>query len=198
MVITSERPPLEEVASDCEATVLPLSEVIVPPAPPASVPHTKAPPFHSNFSVDALHALKPAPKRVATARLPVEVAFPSVVFPETVSAVLEAKPRVEVPVTLRPLIVTPPVKVGFALKTAKPVPVSSLRSVASSLERSSSEARIIELSRYADPMVVDAEITPLPFDARTPPVVLRVSALMRAFVAVRPVVDAYDDEAKLK
>jgi hypothetical protein len=33
-----ERPPEVEVAKVCDATELPLSEVIVPPAPPASVP----------------------------------------------------------------------------------------------------------------------------------------------------------------
>lgn len=38
VVITSERPPEVEVASDCDAAALPLREVIVPPAPPASVP----------------------------------------------------------------------------------------------------------------------------------------------------------------
>jgi hypothetical protein len=38
VVITSESPPVVEVASDCVAAVLPLSEVILPPAPPASVP----------------------------------------------------------------------------------------------------------------------------------------------------------------
>ena len=38
VVIARVSPPLVEVARDCEAAVLPLSEVIVPPAPPASVP----------------------------------------------------------------------------------------------------------------------------------------------------------------
>ena len=38
VVITRLRPPVVEVAKDCVAAVLPLSDVIVPPAPPASVP----------------------------------------------------------------------------------------------------------------------------------------------------------------
>lgn len=38
VVITSERPPLVEVANDCVAAVLPFNDVIDPPAPPASVP----------------------------------------------------------------------------------------------------------------------------------------------------------------
>lgn len=40
MLVTIERvrPPEVDVAKVCDATVLPLSDVIVPPAPPASVP----------------------------------------------------------------------------------------------------------------------------------------------------------------
>ena len=38
VTIARERPPEVEVAKVCDATELPLSEVIVPPAPPASVP----------------------------------------------------------------------------------------------------------------------------------------------------------------
>jgi hypothetical protein len=38
VTITKESPPEVDVARVCEATVLPLSDVIVPPAPPASVP----------------------------------------------------------------------------------------------------------------------------------------------------------------
>ena len=37
-VIVRVRPLAEVVANVCEATLLPLREVIVPPAPPASVP----------------------------------------------------------------------------------------------------------------------------------------------------------------
>ena len=36
--ITKERPPEVEVARDCDAAVEPFNDVIVPPAPPASVP----------------------------------------------------------------------------------------------------------------------------------------------------------------
>jgi hypothetical protein len=38
VVITRLRPPAVDVANDCVAAVEPLSEVIDPPAPPASVP----------------------------------------------------------------------------------------------------------------------------------------------------------------
>jgi hypothetical protein len=69
-------------------------------------------------------------------RREVEVAAPRLVFPETVSAVLEAKPRVEDAVTLIPAKVAPPVKMGEPLKTKFPVPVSSVTSAASSEEES--------------------------------------------------------------
>ena len=54
-----------EVASVCDATDDPLSDVIVPPAPPASVPQTNVPPDQRSFSVDVLHAVRLAPKREA-------------------------------------------------------------------------------------------------------------------------------------
>lgn len=38
VMIDMVRPPVVDVARVCDATVLPLSDVIVPPAPPASVP----------------------------------------------------------------------------------------------------------------------------------------------------------------
>ena len=38
VVIVRESPPEVEVANDCDAAELPLSVLIVPPAPPASVP----------------------------------------------------------------------------------------------------------------------------------------------------------------
>jgi hypothetical protein len=44
-----------------DATEEPLREVIVPPAPPASVPHTNVPFDQSSFSVDELHDVKLAP-----------------------------------------------------------------------------------------------------------------------------------------
>jgi hypothetical protein len=37
-MISKLSPPDVDVASDCDATVLPFSDVMVPPAPPASVP----------------------------------------------------------------------------------------------------------------------------------------------------------------
>ena len=54
--------------------------------------------------------------------------------PDTVSAVEDAKPRVEEAETLIPLNDAPPVKVGLAEKTTLPVPVSSVRSAANSAE----------------------------------------------------------------
>jgi len=51
---------------------------------------------------------------------------------------------------------------------------------------------------YASPTVVEAETTPLLLVVRTPPVVPSVSAARYAFPAVRPVVEAYDDEAVVK
>jgi len=59
------RPLPLEVARDWDATVDPFNEVIVPPAPPASVPHKNDPPNQRSFSVDALHAERDAPKRDA-------------------------------------------------------------------------------------------------------------------------------------
>jgi hypothetical protein len=38
VIIEKLSPPDVDVASVCDATVLPFSDVIVPPAPPASVP----------------------------------------------------------------------------------------------------------------------------------------------------------------
>ena len=52
----------------------------------------------------------------------------------SVSAVLDAYPRVEDAETLMPVKVAPPVKVGDSEKTRFPVPVSSVTSVASSDE----------------------------------------------------------------
>ena len=61
VTIVRVSPPLVDVARDCDATVDPLREVIVPPAPPASVPHTNVPFDQRSFSVDALHDVKLAP-----------------------------------------------------------------------------------------------------------------------------------------
>ena len=56
----------DDVARVCEATVLPFNEVIVPPAPPASVPQVNVPPVQRSFSVDALHDVRLAPKSAAS------------------------------------------------------------------------------------------------------------------------------------
>ena len=50
-----------EVARVCEATDEPLSEVMVPPDPPASVPQVKVPFDQRSFSVEELHAVRLAP-----------------------------------------------------------------------------------------------------------------------------------------
>ena len=65
----------EDVARVCDATVLPLSDVIVPPAPPASVPHVNIPPDQRSFSVEALQTVRLAPKRDARVSPPVEDAL---------------------------------------------------------------------------------------------------------------------------
>ena len=99
VVMTRERPLVEEVAKVCEEAVLPLSDEIVPRAPPASVPQKKVPLAHINLSVEALHAVSDAPKSEASVSPPVDEAFvklrvvaeradeealPSIVFPVTV------------------------------------------------------------------------------------------------------------------
>jgi hypothetical protein len=60
-----------DVAKVCEATEDPLSEVIVPPAPPASTPQVNVPFAQRSFSVDVLQALRLAPKRDARVSPPV-------------------------------------------------------------------------------------------------------------------------------
>lgn len=49
--------------------------MIVPPAPPASVPQVKVPFDHRSFSVELLHAVSPAPKSEAIVSPPVEDAL---------------------------------------------------------------------------------------------------------------------------
>lgn len=71
MVRSSPTPGRVEVERVCEATDEPLSEVIVPPAPPASVPQVNVPLAQRSFSVDVLHAVKLAPKRDVRVRPPV-------------------------------------------------------------------------------------------------------------------------------
>jgi hypothetical protein len=73
--IARVRPPEVEVARDCDATDDPLSEVMVPPAPPASVPQVKVPPVHRSFSVDELQEESPAPKSDASVSPPVDEAL---------------------------------------------------------------------------------------------------------------------------
>ena len=106
------------------------------------------------------------------------------------SAVLDAKPRVEVLVTVSALNAVVPVKVGAFEKTAKPVPVSSVsaemrfaddgvpKKVATLVPspetpvligRPVEVVRVSESLMYESPMVVDAETTPVLFAARTPP-----------------------------
>jgi hypothetical protein len=68
-------PDPDEVAKDCEATLDPLREVMVPPAPPASVPQVKVPFDQRSFSVDALHEVRLAPKSDAKVSPPVEEAL---------------------------------------------------------------------------------------------------------------------------
>ncbi len=70
------RPPEVDVASVCEATVEPLRDVMVPPAPPASTPQVKVPLAQRSFSVEVLQAESDAPKREAIVRPPVDEALP--------------------------------------------------------------------------------------------------------------------------
>ncbi len=64
-----------EVAKDWEATVEPLREVIVPPAPPASTPQVNVPFAQRSFSVEELQALRLAPNSEARVSPPVEEAL---------------------------------------------------------------------------------------------------------------------------
>jgi hypothetical protein len=64
------------VANVWEATEEPLSDVIVPPAPPASVPQVNVPLAQRSFSVEVLHAVRLAPKSEASVRPPLEDALP--------------------------------------------------------------------------------------------------------------------------
>ena len=100
----------EDVARVCDATVLPFNDVIVPPAPPASVPQVNVPPTQRSFSVDALHDVRLAPKSDASVRDDA-VVVARYVCPETVRPVEEARPRVVFPVTSRVEAKFPVVKV---------------------------------------------------------------------------------------
>ena len=75
VVIIRERPPLVEEANDCEATDDPFRDVIVPPAPPASVPQEKVPLAQRSFSVAVLQAERFAPNSDARVRPPVDEAL---------------------------------------------------------------------------------------------------------------------------
>lgn len=118
-------PAIVLVANDWEATEEPLRDVMVPPAPPASVPQLNVPPDQRSFSVETLHAERLAPKsdasvsddavvvakyvRLETVRdvadavvrvdCPVVESVLRKVAPETVRAVEEASPKVVFPVT---------------------------------------------------------------------------------------------------
>lgn len=71
MVRSSPTPGSVVVARVCEATDDPLRDVIVPPAPPASVPQVNVPLAQRSFSVDVLQAVRLAPKSEARVRPPV-------------------------------------------------------------------------------------------------------------------------------
>jgi hypothetical protein len=133
-----------DVASVWDATEEPLRDVIVPPAPPASVPQVNVPFDQRSFSVDALHAESDAPKRAARVRPPVEEALtkeralvvrpvvealPSTVWPETVRAVAEAVERVLCPEALKV-----EVKRLFAVKIEEDALVSVVCPVTLSVE----------------------------------------------------------------
>lgn len=60
VVIVRLRPPLVDVANDCEAFVAPLSEVSPPPAP-ASLAQLNVPSVQINFCVDELQLDSDAP-----------------------------------------------------------------------------------------------------------------------------------------
>ncbi len=93
------------------------------------------------------------------------------VLPETVSAVLEAKPRVEEPETVRPANCDVPVNTGDAEKTTLPaVPVSSVRSAASSAEVSRDDEATLALNADQSVVVIQPKSELLP--------VAQVSALL--------------------
>ncbi len=95
---SSPTPGSVDVARAWEATEEPLSEVIVPPDPPASTPQVKVPLAQRSFSVDVLQDVKLAPKRDARVRPPVEDALPKV-RPVVVREDAVVVARVEVPKT---------------------------------------------------------------------------------------------------
>jgi hypothetical protein len=128
-------------------------------------------------------------------------------WPALVSAVVDAYPSVEVPVRVRPAPWMVPVKVGDALKTTLPVPVSSVRSAASSLEVSIEVEdtlllKIVQSAAVRQPKVEPfavAQVRALAEFVRPEPKrLLNVLPPRVKFVAVMPVVDAYDEDAKLK
>jgi len=75
VVIVKSIPPDVDVANDCEAAALPLRVLIVPPAPPASVPQKNVPFAHMSLSVEVLHAVRLAPKSEASVSPPVDEAL---------------------------------------------------------------------------------------------------------------------------
>ena len=93
------------VANVWEATEEPLSDVIVPPAPPASTPQANVPLDQRSFSVELLHAVRLAPKSEARVRPPVEDALRKerelVVNPVVVREDTVVVASVEVPKTER-------------------------------------------------------------------------------------------------
>ncbi len=72
---SSPTPGSVDVARAWEATEEPLSEVIVPPDPPASVPQVNVPLAQRSFSVDELQAVRLAPNSEARVSPPVEEAL---------------------------------------------------------------------------------------------------------------------------
>lgn len=75
VVMIRSSPPEVEVARVWEATEDPLREVMLPPAPPASVPQVNVPLAQRSFSVEVLQALRLAPKSEAILSAPVPVAL---------------------------------------------------------------------------------------------------------------------------
>jgi hypothetical protein len=151
-----------DVANDCEATVDPLRDVIVPPAPPASVPQVKVPFDQRSFSVDELHAVKLAPNNDASVSPPVDDALVKV----RVDTVVVAK--VEVPVTAKS-----PEVVALVVARLVTVPVVPVKVPMNPL---------VAVSPVAERLVVDAFVV----------VRVEIKVLVKvAPVAERLVVDAF-------
>ncbi len=177
-----------DVAKDWEATVLPLSEVMVPPAPPASVPQVNVPLAQRSFSVEALQAESDAPKREASVRPPVEEALRNerapVVRESEVREVAVVVARVEVPCTLKSAVVVKLVEDAFVVVRVGILAVVRVAPVALRLVVEA----LVMVAFVAVRALMNAEVRVAPVADRLVVLALvAVRALMNPLVKVSPV-----------